>query len=173
MQTLNLVGQRFGKLTVLAPARRYAGNTNNRWKVRCDCGTVKTVFGMDLRAGRTRSCGCGTDEAFANRSRAHVRHGHSKRVGSKASRTYNTWVDMLRRCDPERAREEEYRYYAARGITVCKRWLKFENFLADMGKRPKNKALDRKNNDGNYTQSNCRWATHHQQRMNQRKRGTC
>ena len=61
------------------------------------------------------------------------------------------------------------RSYAERGITVCKRWLKFENFLKDMGERPSSLlSLDRKNNNGNYCKRNCRWGTKSQQQNNRR-----
>lgn len=76
---------------------------------------------------------------------------------------------MLTRCYNEKHVHLED--YGGRGIRVCKRWLNsFENFLADMGERPKDKTLDRKNNDGDYKPSNCRWATRKQQTQNQRPR---
>jgi hypothetical protein len=58
--------------------------------------------------------------------------------------------------------------YGGRGITVCLRWRRFENFLADMGSCPDNLTLDRINNDGNYEPGNCRWTTWEEQMLNRR-----
>ena len=78
------------------------------------------------------------------------------------------WYDMKRRClNPD---VQNYKYYGGRGITVCSRWLTLENFWADMRSSwRKGLSLDRINNDGNYTPTNCRWATHSQQIKNQRR----
>lgn len=81
-------------------------------------------------------------------------------------RTRQTWSDMKQRYfNP---RHHQYKNYGKRGITVCERWLSFDNFYADMGCKPNGKTLDRINNDGNYEASNCRWADIFQQRRNQR-----
>lgn len=84
--------------------------------------------------------------------------------GMSGTPTYRSWSNMLTRC--RNKRHAKYHRYGDRGISVCKRWFKFENFLSDMGKRPEGKTLDRTNNDGNYTPQNCRWATIREQRLN-------
>ena len=90
-------------------------------------------------------------------------HGHSR----PESPTYGAWRYMLRRC--RNANCASYRYYGGRGIKVCERWLKFENFLEDMGEKPsKMLSLSRIDNDGDYKPSNCEWATTTEQNRNRR-----
>ncbi len=94
-------------------------------------------------------------------------HGHARRGAQTPE--YRTWCNMRQRC--ENAQSSYYMNYGGRGIKVCKRWLKFENFLADMGERPAAyMTLDRKNNDGHYCKRNCRWASRAQQNNNRRPR---
>lgn len=73
---------------------------------------------------------------------------------------WQTYQNMKQRCYNKD--NDNYQRWGGRGIIVCDRWLGsdgFQNFIEDMGRRPKGMSLDRKNNDGNYEESNCRWAT--------------
>jgi hypothetical protein len=77
-----------------------------------------------------------------------------------------TWVAIRQRCNnPNHPR---FKDWGGRGIRICKRWDKFENFLADMGEKPPGLTIERKRNSGNYTPTNCVWATHLTQMNNRR-----
>jgi hypothetical protein len=82
----------------------------------------------------------------------------------KKTPTYQSWDHMKQRClNPN---NDSYASYGGRGITVCERWLTFENFLADMGERPKRKSIERVDNDKGYYPENCVWATRQRQQLN-------
>jgi hypothetical protein len=95
-----------------------------------------------------------------------ITHGHS--LNGERTSAYHRWRGMRERCNYPK--NKKYKYYGGRGITVCERWARFENFLEDMGEPPLGMTLDRKDNDGNYEPGNCRWATKGEQESN-KKRG--
>lgn len=165
------LGNRYGMLTVVE-RRPIDRSRQARWLVRCDCGVEKVVNGGALP--RLRSCGCYRATA-AGRDAArnpHRRHGHAGNYsGAKPSRTYNSWIAMIKRC--EYTAHPGYENYGGRGISICRRWrLSFEGFLEDMGERPQGMTLDRyPNRDGNYEPGNCRWASPAQQTRNRRGHG--
>lgn len=76
------------------------------------------------------------------------------------------WIEMRQRCD--NPNNKAYVNYGGRGITVCERWMRFENFLEDIGPRPPGLSLERINNDFGYCKENCCWATRSEQNNNSR-----
>ena len=155
-----VTGEQYGRWTVLGDC---ASKGRKRYvKCRCECGTVRSVQLCHLKRKASLSCGCLHRELKSNGF--HMTHGCARK--GLHSPEYRSWEAMLRRV---RATEgKHYRDYVLRGITICERWIMFENFLADMGPRPFGTSIDRVNNDGNYEPSNCRWATARQQRLNSR-----
>lgn len=161
---LNLVGQTFGRLLVTAMINvRYEVT---RCVVKCECGTVTEIRMKQLRNGRAKSCGCLRTDRLSERT---TRHGLSDHPA------YDTWLGMHRRCYEKAHRY--YRDYGGRGIAVCQEWHRdnldgLKNFCQWFDKQGYQPGLtvDRKNNDSDYSPSNCRLASPAQQAANRRKR---
>lgn len=152
----DMTGMRFGRLLVRAPAESKAGAA--AWECLCDCGAVKVVLGSEIRKGHVRSCGC---------FRRDVLSASGYKDGRTGTPEWRVWRDMLRRCEDSGV--DAFKHYGARGIAVCERWHEFENFLADMGRRPAGMTLERADVDGNYEPSNCSWIPAGEQSRNTRR----
>ena len=155
----DLVGQRFGKLTVIGREEN-SKHGNARWLCLCDCGNKKIIAAGNLRSGHTQSCGCYRKELSIMRSTKH---------GKTHTRIYRAWQDMKNRC--YNPKTDTYRTHGARGITVCPEWLNdFQAFYgwAISNGYSDNLTLDRVDTNGNYEPSNCRWATPKEQSNNKR-----
>lgn len=90
----------------------------------------------------------------------------ARKHGEYGTPTYNSWRKMMQRCYSENC--VQWVYYGGRGINVCARWHAYQNFKADMGRRPEGMTLDRIDTNKNYQPGNCRWATHTEQMQNKR-----
>lgn len=157
------IKDRTGHRSGLLVAVSYAGQSSDHhaaWLCRCDCGGTVTVSGNNLNK-TTFSCGCQKRKGLS------LRHGHS--ANGKLSPTYGSWRSMVQRCTNPNS--NRWFLYGAMGVKICDRWMVFDNFLADMGERPRGMTLDRyPNNEGDYKPGNVRWATASQQFKNRRKK---
>ncbi|MBW4469305.1 MAG: hypothetical protein KME45_03475 [Stenomitos rutilans HA7619-LM2] len=168
-------GQKYGRLKAVRLVEKCKHPVSgwiykHLWLFKCDCGKEKITNAQIVITGKGISCGCYKSELCRTINKPPVtRHNlsHGATVGGKTPE-YRIWGQMIRRCDsPKDTRFEDY---GGRGIKVCDRWRKFENFIADMGLKPSSEhSIDRRDNDGDYCPENCYWATKKQQARNTRR----
>jgi hypothetical protein len=162
---IDLTGKKFNRLTVVERVNDYIspnGFRSTQWKCICECGNEVIVSTSHLRSGHTKSCGCYGREVC-------VQNGLKIKHGLKESRVYRIWSCMKNRCYNQK--DDNYKYYGGRGITVCDEWKDdfqtFYDWSMSHGYTD-NLTIDRINVNGNYEPSNCRWATHSEQGKNKR-----
>jgi hypothetical protein len=178
MKSLTLRNQKFGRLQV----RRIVDiDTRGRlWLCRCLCGGSIQVHTARLRDGSVKSCGCLRHEAQIRNGRkvgkSRFKHGHATRQ----TRTYRSWSAMVQRVT--NVANPSFRYYGARGVSICPGLRQFEDFLNVMGERPENKTLSRRSDLGIYAcgscldcrkasrRKNCAWSSPRQQILARRKK---
>lgn len=160
LRTNNIVGQRFGKLTVLSRTQKPNGikNTHAYWKCECDCGKTIVAQGSLLKNGSIQSCGCLQKE---------VNTTH----GMRHTPIYTEWCTMKQRC--YNSNNKSYKDYGGRGITMCEPWRNsFEAFYDDVSKLTnfgeEGYSLNRIDNNGNYEPNNVEWADDVTQANNKR-----
>ena len=144
--------QKFGKLFPVKPVYRFKGRLY--WECKCECGSTAVIWGVAIRTGETKSCGC-----MKNKGRIELG------APVKTFPEYGVWTGMIQRC--HNPNDLSFHRYGGRGIMVSNEWRSsFARFYNDMGPRPHGHTLERKNNDGNYCKDNCKWATPKEQAQN-------
>lgn len=149
----NLIGKKFGKLTVLEnlPSK----NQSRMWKCECECGGIKITSTKMLTSNQCVTCGCS-------------KYTRAKKHGMSATKVYQVWFAMVKRTTNKNSKD--WYLYGGRGIGIDKKWLNFESFWKDMGKKYKEGLyLDRKNNEQGYSKENCRWVDAFTQANNTRR----
>jgi hypothetical protein len=142
---LNLIGQKFGRLKVIAeygcdPTKVEPYCNYVRWICVCDCGEQKIVSAGCLLKGQVRSCGCLRTEYNIKLGQLHTTHGCSS-----GSLTYRTWLSI--KCLSRK-----------KGIPMFDEWYEhFEAFLLDMGERPSGTKIRRLDMSLGYEPGNCIW----------------
>ena len=170
---IDLTGKRFERLTVIEIAGRDAKN-RIRWRCKCDCGNETLVQTGKLTSGGTKSCGCWSRDRIKSVN------------GVPCHRLTRVYYGMKERCyNPSNI---SYKYYGARGITICDEWMRDkigrEKFIAwaleqgyDINAKRGECTIDRINHNKGYSPDNCRVVNQCIQNMNKRfdggKTGVC
>lgn len=165
----SLVGKVLGVLTVKEVV---AVNLRGNWTAlcMCECGTETTLQQSWWERGEKRSCGCKIGMTLRNvapveEKPRRVWQAHNRTHGLTGSAEYRIWRNMITRCTNQNS--ASFEYYGKKGITVCERWLKFENFIEDVGPRPsQDHSLEREDGKKGYEPANCSWKTRQEQGWN-------
>jgi hypothetical protein len=152
----DLSGKVYGRLTVVAfdHVTPYRHGTRTYWRCKCSCGTEKIIRSDGLKGGDNVSCGCKKVEQLTTH-------------GDTGTPEHSAWLALFDRC--RNPNNESFKDYGARGINICERWENYENFLADMGRKPTPKhSIERVRNNDGYQPDNCVWLPMREQSYNRR-----
>lgn len=157
MVSLPPIGTQFNRLTFIGVADK-----KDYWLFQCSCGTApKAIYRYNVINSKTTSCGCFHKQRIEE---TFLRHG-AGRAGQQ-TRAFRIWCKMRERCD--NPNNKDYMHYGGRGITYCKSWSKFENFIADMGEPNARDSIERLDVNKGYCPENCIWLLCNLQNRNKR-----
>jgi len=159
-QIKNLAGQKFNRLTAIKISHQDRFG-HCFWECNCECGNVKIIASSNLITGSTKSCGC---------LRTNINSKNGLYIENRSNHAlYSVWGNMKDRC--LNTKHRFYNYYGGRGIKICKEWVndsgEFINWALENG-WDKGLEIDRIDNNGMYSPSNCRFITHKENTRNTR-----
>jgi hypothetical protein len=141
----DLTGERFGRCVVIG-RESLKGVRHTKWKIQCDCGTFKIVYGPHLVNGHTKSCGCLQREMISNRQKLrpyeflfNLLKRNSQSTGIGGTLTYDEFVKFT---------STEICHYCGDKIIWNPYRQRKKNYAAAYH-------LDRKDNCFGYTKDNC------------------
>ena len=155
----NLIGDVFGRLTVIGLSERKSGR-KSYWVCKCSCGNYTEVRSDILLSHNTESCGCLKIEQDIKNLGIVNNHKMTKHP------LYRKWNSMMQRCYNDT--QERYYRYGGRGIIVCNEWHDVKKFVewSEKNGYQEGLSIERINNNGNYEPSNCKWVTLQEQHYN-------
>ena len=165
MKFIDVIGQKYGELTVIRQLTQKDKYNHILWECECSCGRKRIVRVAQLRNGTVTRCTKCSEE---HRRQLLQEIDHPGKHNLTGTRLYNIWRDMKQRCTDPKC--NGYKNYGGRDITYCKEWEEFTVFMEwayDNGYSD-NVTLDRIDNNKNYCPENCKWSTVIEQASNKR-----
>lgn len=153
----NLSNQKFGYLTAISIDKTKANFHHTYWNCKCICGKIRSLQTYQLTSGKVTSCGCKNPRSIKSL------------LIQKHKRMYSIYSSMIARC--HNPNSISYKYYGAKGITVCDEWKNnFNSFVEWALSNGYNDTLsiDRINNSKGYFPTNCRWVPLSEQSKNKK-----